>query len=257
MWIKADYRMITPAVIKPYLPFDGAISYYYAKKTGFKYKNEEGLIYGNLPANRYKYIDELPIKKTVYKDKWFYNVSGMLFFKKEGIEEVLTVKSTIVRKYIEDTALWEYRFPNIEKVKWNYGEKSAKGKERAYMVKVDTIFYPEFSIILQPDENKEQELLDILEDLKTIGKKVNQGYGRVEFLGYEQVKVEDFRCEGVLIRPVPKDLIEDKDYLEVEMRLFTPYYINNRKHSDTCYLDKTLAFNKVIERKEVEPEVIF
>jgi len=258
MWIKADYKMVSPAIINTHIPLDGVFSYSYAQLTEFKYQGKEGYIYDNLPINRYGYIDELPIRKTKYDgNKWFYNISGMLFLKIDNIEEVSKVKSAIVRKYIEDTDLWKWRYPNIENQKWNYSEKSSRGKEKAFLIPVEAIYYPQFSILLEIDEEKESEVAAILENIKTIGKKVNQGYGFVEFIGYEAVGVENYTFADTLIRPVPKSLIEDKDYFEIEMKLFTPYYIKNNRYTDKCFVDEKLLFAKTIEfDNEKDPEVV-
>ncbi len=233
IWIKANYRMLTPAIIKPYLPFDGIFSYYYAQTTGFKYKNAEGYIYDNLPVARYRYIDELPIQRTEYNGKWFYNISGMLF--DEGVERG---KTAIIRKYMENTQLWLMRKPNIGSLKWKYEEKSARGKEKAHLVAVETVYVPEFSILLEIKEENEDFVVEILESVKAIGKKVNQGYGFVEFVDYECVNVKDFIYEGILIRPVPKRLVTDNGYAELPLRLFAPYYVKNEKYTDVCYIDR-------------------
>ena len=235
IWIKALFKMHTPAIIRPYLPLDGALSYAYAKLTGFKYENEEGFIYDNLPVNRYKYIDELPIEKTFYDNgKWFYNISAPIY----NPSDKKTFKTTITRKYIEDIDLWSIRFPNIENVKWSYKDKFGKGKEKSYLIAVDTFYVPEFYVLMQIDEENENQVYEILENVKAIGKKTNQGYGFVEFIDIEDVDVKNFVYEDKLIRPVPKTLIEDKDYFELKLRLFTPYYVKNEKYTDVCYVDR-------------------
>ena len=260
MFIKADFNFLTPAIIKPYIPLDGVFSFSYADLTGFKYEGKRGYMYDNLLISRYGYVDELPIKKTFYGDgKWFYNISGMLFIEESETKiesDVVRQNTVIIRKYIEDTELWKRRFPNIENLKWIYSRKSGMGKERAYKFAVETIWYPKFSVILEIEEQKEDEVVKILENIKAVGKKVNQGYGFVEFTGYSGVEVNGFKFADTLIRPIPVDLVEERDdYYEIEMKLFTPYYIKNLKHTDFCFVDEKLMKGKIIKyESEFNPE---
>lgn len=252
MWIEAQFKMLTPAIIKPYIPLDGALSFSYAQLTNFKFRKKKGYIYDNLPVAEFGYVDELPIKRTIYgENKWFYNISGMVFFREEGMpEDSMKLDAFIIRKYIEDGDLWLKRFPNIRQIKWRYAEKSAKGKEKAYKFKVQSIFYPMFSVFIEVEDL--DTMLKILENMKTIGKKVNQGYGRVEFIGWEEANVESYKINGILIRPVPKGLIPDDDYLEIEMKLFTPYYVKNLKYTDVCFVDRKIVEGNPIERQKKE-----
>ncbi|NPA53857.1 MAG: hypothetical protein GXO21_04245 [Aquificae bacterium] len=254
MWVKLLFEMKSPAIIKPYVPLDGAFSYAYAKLTGFKYRYEEGYIYGNLLKRKYGYIDELPIKKTRYGNgKWFYNISGMIFQKVKDIDSVLKEETAISRKLILEKELFSRRGLSFD------SNAFGSGKERSFLTKVETIYYPLFAVVLETDNPNEIETLAI--EITGIGKKVNQGYGMVKYLAMEEIEVKDFKVKDFLIRPVPKGLVADDNYLEYEMRLFSPYYIPNRKYSDICYVDRKL-FNSIPvnlegEKTQTEPEVVF
>jgi len=252
MWVKLSFEMKSPAIVRPYIPLDGVFSYAYAKLTGFKYRFEDGYIYGNLLKRKYGYIDELPIKKTIYGDKWFYNISGMIFEKVKGIDSPIVIETALARKTIIDLHLFSKRG-------LKFGSNIfGSGKEKSYLIETQTIYYPRFAVILETDNPDEVEKLAI--EITGIGKKVNQGYGAVRYIATEEMRVEDFRVKDHLIRPIPKQLIKDNDYLEYELRLFTPYYIPNKKYTDICYVDRKL-FNGVpikLEDKKLqsEPEII-
>ena len=253
MWVKLSFRMKSPAIIRPYIPLDGIFSYVYARRTGFKYRYEEGYIYGNLLKRKYGYIEELPIKKTVYENsKWFYHISGMIFEKVKGIDKISKFETTIARKSILDNSLFTKRGISFN------NSFSASGKEKSYLIKVETIYYPQFAVILETDDPDEIEKLAL--EITGVGKKTNQGYGAVEYIAMEEIEVKDFRVKDYLIRPIPKKLIADNDYLEYEMRLFTPYFVPNKKYTDVCFIDRKL-FNAVPVKLEdnklqIEPSII-
>jgi len=233
MWLKINYSMISPALIKPYNPFDGIFSFYYATSTGFKYRGKEGYIYDNLPISLFGYIDELPFRRTYLKDgRWFYNISGIIPERK--IEYATT---GLIRKFVLDTELAELR--GISKV--DLESFVSRGKEKAYKNLLITAYTPEFSILCEIDDEKYMEVINIFRSIQFIGKKVNQGYGQIKYKGYEEVEVNGFRFNNYLIRPIPNSLIEDnEEYGLIKSKLFAPYYVKNEKYSEVCYVDKKL-----------------
>lgn len=244
MWMKLKYKQITPAIITRLSVFDGVLSFGLASLRGFDLKSKED--------NRYKaeygYIEDLPIKRTEYKNGWFYNISVPIFSNPR-----LSI-TYLSRKFIPDRFIYENKNTGREDIysKKFTKEDISKGREKVIRDTYRTIESDYMYVILEAEDK--DKIIDVASRIKYIGKKANSGYGEVELVGYEEVNVENFVYKDILIRPVPISLIEDRGYGIIRTRIVPPYYIPDERYEEICYIDKRLFSFKEVEIEEEEKE---
>lgn len=241
MWMRLKYKQTTPAIITKLSAFDGVLSYGLASLRGFDLRGQE---------DRYKaeygYIEDLPIKRTEYKNVWFYNVSVPIFSNPK-------VSITYIsRKFVADAFIYENKEENLYTKKVDYDERTRKGREKVIRDMYRTIESDYIYVILEAEDR--EKVIDIASRVKFIGKKSNFGFGEVELVEYEYIDVENFVYKDFLIRPVPVSLIEDKGYGIIKTRIVPPYYIPDERYKDICYIDKRLFSFKKIKIEDGEDD---
>ena len=192
MWFKFRYRLRSP-VLRPPIPSpaDGTLMFY--AKT-----------------------DDLPIKKHYLPDgRWFYRVS-IWFFEGKPIEKKVFIRRQSSGSYLYYTSLAAGKKRRVP----SDGTGPFRAIQKAYLF----VFTPYVFFLADVEEGKEEEMEEIAKKVEGIGKKVNAGWGWVEYEGAEDLslegesileegtenevlkELESYRYRGKLIRHLPEEV---------------------------------------------------